>query len=473
MISLLPLGGYVKLAGQDDFGKVELDPNDKSMYYSKPAWQRLLIVFAGPFMNFLIGWAVFTMVFHSGMDVSYNPKKPGKVGIVFKNSPAYKAGIKTNDEILKINDTKINSWNKLIELSFNPQTDVYKMLIKRNNKTFIKNVAPEKKGKRYILGVAQYDPPIIGSLVVSKLQNNKLLPGDEILKIDNRKIVQWSFITEYLFSKANKIVNFKIIRNNKIKNIKVKINSNDLGEVGFLNIKFFKNYKSDYFMTTNMISENNKKLGLLKGDLIKKLILYNPKTQTEITSYDINNGFDFMNYIFTLKGKNVKIVILRKGKKIVKDVIVGSKNMSMGYLEMTPKQYMEYYSYKDSFKKSLKKTKDLIVQTFQVVGKIFSRKMQAKDVLGGPITIWKISVASAEAGYKHFLSLLAIISLNLGFINLLPIPVIDGGHIVIYIYEMIVGKMPSEKIMNVIQQVGLAFIIFLMVFTFYIDIIKL
>jgi regulator of sigma E protease len=187
----------------------------------------------------------------------------------------------------------------------------------------------------------------------------------------------------------------------------------------------------------------------------------------------ISSGYQFDRIITSLGGKNVRLELLRNNNTVYTDFTVDTGNIKISALPAAPPEYIEYYSYRTAFIKSLEKTASLIKQTFQVVFKIFTRKMDAKDVLGGPITIWKISVASAEAGYKHFMLLMAFLSINLGFINLLPIPVIDGGHLVIYLYEMIAGKIPSEKTMNIIQQIGLVFIIFLMLFTFYVDIAKL
>ena len=219
------------------------------------------------------------------------------------------------------------------------------------------------------------------------------------------------------------------------------------------------------------------------GDKIIELALMKPvknKVQSvelydykKIDDFSISSGIEFIEYISNFPDEYIEITARRGDQIIKKTVKTQKKKLVFGTTNFSPKEFIEYYPVGEAFKRSIIKTGDLIVSTFQVIGKIFAKKIEARDALGGPITIWRITVEAAKLGHKHYLLLLAMISLNLGFINLLPIPVIDGGHITIYLYEMISGKMPSERVLNIIQHIGLAFIIFLMIFTFYIDIIKM
>ncbi len=489
IISLLPIGGYVKLAGQDDFGTQEINKLDKGMYYSKPAWQRLLIVFAGPFMNFIIGWTVFTYVFNSGVNVDYDPAHPGKIGYVFENSAAQEAGVFSGDEILKIGEKKIESWNDLLELSMNPQADNYEALILRGNKTLKKEITPKKSGNRYVFGILQYQPPVVGTIFESQSDTSNisvLRANDEIIALDNQPTPQWLSIDEYIFFRPNVKITAYYKRDGYHCTDIIIPRIQTIKDAGFLAIDFKKDTASLFYTMTNIVEKtNDSRLAdfFKNGDKIVEVSVMKPvknKIKTieiydyeKVNSFKPHSGFEIVRNLTGMSNKYVEITIQRGDQLLKKIVQVLSKDLHYGEINITPKEYVEYYSVIDSFKRSLRKTKDLIIQTFQVIGKIFMREMEARDALGGPITIWKITVISAEAGYKHFLLLLAIISINLGFINLLPIPVIDGGHIVIYLYEIISGKMPSEKALNIIQQIGLAFILFLMIFTFYIDISKM
>ena len=94
------------------------------------------------------------------------------------------------------------------------------------------------------------------------------------------------------------------------------------------------------------------------------------------------------------------------------------------------------------------------------------------DQIGGPILIFQIYGEQAEQGFNEFIRLTALLSINLGLINLLPIPILDGGHIVFFLIELIKGRPVSEKNRELAQQLGLFMLVSLMVFAFYNDIVR-
>ena len=114
----------------------------------------------------------------------------------------------------------------------------------------------------------------------------------------------------------------------------------------------------------------------------------------------------------------------------------------------------------------------MTVITVRSLGRMLTAQMSSEN-LSGPITIARIAGQTAESGYSDFLKFLAIISISLGLLNLLPIPVLDGGHLMYFLFEAITGKEPSEKIMIWGQQIGIGLIIMLMVLAFYNDIMRL
>jgi regulator of sigma E protease len=108
---------------------------------------------------------------------------------------------------------------------------------------------------------------------------------------------------------------------------------------------------------------------------------------------------------------------------------------------------------------------------------LFSLKMLAKMVIGqvswkhisGPVTIADFAGQSAQMGFTYYLTFLALISISLGVLNLLPIPLLDGGHLMYYAIELIKGKPVSERVMELGQRVGLALLLVMMAFAFYND----
>ena len=106
------------------------------------------------------------------------------------------------------------------------------------------------------------------------------------------------------------------------------------------------------------------------------------------------------------------------------------------------------------------------------LGRMVTARMSTEN-LSGPITIARLAGRTAESGYADFMKFLAIISISLGLLNLLPIPVLDGGHLMYYLVEAVTGKQPSENVMVWGQQIGIAMILMLMVLAFYNDIVRL
>jgi regulator of sigma E protease len=121
---------------------------------------------------------------------------------------------------------------------------------------------------------------------------------------------------------------------------------------------------------------------------------------------------------------------------------------------------------------ALDKTWSMSVVTVKLLGKLVSGDASLKNI-SGPITIAKFAGQSAETGFDHYLYFMAIISLSLGILNLLPIPVLDGGHLMFYFAEVIKGSPVSEKIQIIGQNIGLAILGTMMVIAFYNDIMRL
>jgi regulator of sigma E protease len=111
-------------------------------------------------------------------------------------------------------------------------------------------------------------------------------------------------------------------------------------------------------------------------------------------------------------------------------------------------------------------------ELFAMIGRAFSGKVSAQHTVAGPLTIARAANAFAQQGAAWYLSMLALLSLSLGILNLLPIPILDGGHLLYYLIELIKGSPVSERVMAAGQYVGLALIVGLMGLAFYNDIVN-
>ena len=133
--ALVPLGGYVKMKGQDD-SKPSLVEDGNDSYNTKKPWQRIIILFAGPFANFILAAILYFSIAMMGATTW-----AAQVGQVQENSPAFHAGILPNDEIIKINDTEIKSWDEIGKTIVNSD-GALKFFIKRDGLIIAKTINP-------------------------------------------------------------------------------------------------------------------------------------------------------------------------------------------------------------------------------------------------------------------------------------------------------------------------------------------
>lgn len=466
IVSLVPLGGYVKLAGENDWGKPDRK-GEPWEFHSKHPLVKTAVVFAGPFSNFILAILFFFIVNFIGTEVPYDPFHPGKIGRVSVNSAAAEIGLKENDEIVEVDGKKIRSWNDLLELSMLPSKEgKYLLTILSDGKIYKKYIYPKQFGDRKIMGISQYFSNEIGKVAKDTIESRcGLNKGDKIVEIDGYSITQWYDIEEYLLLNSDKEVNFKVMDDKgKYKFIKFKPSYKTI-KAGFIDITPQSTVtESNKFIYTNVIKEVMPgsiadKAGLLKGDKIIKV------DELEVTNY-----VEIYTYLINKKNQTVKFKIIRDNKIIEKNILIDEKEVKIGYLNLIPKYYKEKYDFTNSAKLALTNSFKYVVQTFDVLYRLVTQKLSAFKVMGGPISIFKFSGMAAQSGLTKFFLLIAIISINLAVINLFPVPVLDGGVILLFIYELLTKKQVSEKILERGQQIGWALIIGLSIFVIYIDI---
>ncbi|MEA2017211.1 MAG: RIP metalloprotease RseP [Campylobacterota bacterium] len=193
--SLIPLGGYVKMKGQEDINPALVN-NDPDSYNSKTPFQRILILLAGPLANFLLAFVVYIMIGLLG-----NNHLSPTIGKVVENSPAQKAGIIANDKILKINDIEIKTWDDLSGIIKNAE-GVLKFYIQRDGKIKSIIVRPKmsdsvnmfkEKIKKKMIGIAP--APKLVKIYYSPLESiefayHKTIEASKMIFLGVQKLIQ-------------------------------------------------------------------------------------------------------------------------------------------------------------------------------------------------------------------------------------------------------------------------------------------
>lgn len=204
------------------------------------------------------------------------------------------------------------------------------------------------------------------------------------------------------------------------------------------------------------------KMGLIKGDSIIAV------DQTPILFFD-----QFKDQLNSKIGKPIELKIVRNGQEqalkgvVPKDAILGF-NVNR---DQTIKTFTIHYSLMESLPMGAKKAFTVITDNAKGFGKIFKGEIRADKALSGPVGIAQLF--GTEVDWVRFWSLVGMLSMALAFMNLLPIPALDGGHVVFLLIEMIQGKPLSEKFLEKAQMVGFFILLALMVFIFGNDIFKL
>lgn len=200
----------------------------------------------------------------------------------------------------------------------------------------------------------------------------------------------------------------------------------------------------------------------------------------EIDGKEINNWNDIVESISDSPGVKVRLAVEREGGEILDFTITPEtqtgktlfgEEIQVGRIGVAPDNVFKRYGPVKSLYLGVKKTGEIIYITGLVIVKIFQNVVPA-NTIGGPLMIFKIAGDSAEAGLLPLLMFIGVLSVNLGILNLLPVPILDGGHLVFFAIEGLIGKPVSLKGREIAQQVGLFMLIMLMVFAFYNDITR-
>jgi regulator of sigma E protease len=388
--SLIPLGGFVKMYGDTDpasTGHKETvqeggmvrpltESERKVAFFAKPVWQRALIVFAGPAINFL-----FAIILMAGLYMTYGqPVTPPTASAIVKDSPADKAGFEPHDRVISIDGASVQRFEDIRQRVMVALDTPMTFVVSRDGQEIELTATPERETLTDRFG----------------FEHSRGLLG--------------------LIGSAN---GFGV---DKVEAINGKA-----------------------------VSSPDDALGILKTSMDKKI---------EVT-------------FAGLEGKDDSTLILRPLSDLNQNL--GNKDSEDGDLlvisERVGNEYVKH-GFGGSLFTAVTETKEVISGTLTAIGQIFTGTRSAKE-LGGLIRIGAMAGDMAQAGLVAVIMFTALLSINLGLINLFPIPVLDGGHLVFYAIEAVKGSPIPEKGQEYAFRVGFTLLIGIMVFANLSDILQL
>jgi regulator of sigma E protease len=382
-IGALPLGGYVKMAGESP-EEVERDEHGNAIvrsdeFLAKTKWQRFQVLIMGPIMNLLLAVVLTAVVLYQGVERLSFEDQPVVVGAVAEDSVAAKSDIRPGDRIVSVAGRKVDTWDQFdMAVGMKPNREVSIGLLRNGleqTRTVTPSVAGQSRFEYGVIGVLPDVHPRLKSVTPNDPGDRAgLKAGDVIVAVDGHPVTFHFHIREAIAKHPDKPMQLSILRNGVAQTIAVTPGRH--GDVGWL--------------------------GVLPVDDIISL----------------KPGF---------------------GQAITLSV---EKNIEMGRL------------------------------IFQTLGGLFTRETSPKQLMG-PIAIAQLSGEQAQLGWIALITLMASISLNLGLLNLMPVPVLDGGHILIMALEGLARRDFSQAVKEKMLMAGFAVILMLMVTVIYNDLTRI
>ncbi|MGQ9471274.1 MAG: RIP metalloprotease RseP [Candidatus Aminicenantales bacterium] len=372
-LSLIPMGGYVRLLGEGMYEKRESISAEDFM--AKKRWQRILILLMGSVMNIALAIILMALLNIVGVNSPEYLDQPPVIGWIEPGSPAAKAGIEPGDLILSISDRKVSTWTDVeIAISSKPEKQL-PIEIERQGGHFSVSLKTEKRS-RYAMGYAGFMPRSLTQIRMvtanSPAEKGGLKPGDVILAVNGQPVYFFEFVQV--------------------------IEANPEKELEFL------------------VDRGGQRLSL-------KII---PRRE----------------------GNVGKIGILQEPKSVVK-------------------KYRFFAAISQSFKENIRNA--FLVLHF--IADLFTGEASTRQ-LGGPLEIANFSYAALRLGFLALVSWIALISLQLGIINLFPVPVFDGGQIFVLLLESLFRRDFSPRVRQVWMQIGFVIFVALVAFIILNDVVK-
>ncbi len=379
-ISAIPLGGYVKMSGENPMDARSGDPGE---FLSHPRWQRFLVAIAGPAMNIILAVAVLTAVYMVHYEYPAVVDEPTVVGWVNPDTPAQKAGIQIGDKIVSVDGVENPNWEQVdVKAALSPNQPL-KFGIERDGKVTEKVLIPEPVGTNQYgdIGWVPKEPSVTLTTVEPGMPaaNAGIKVGDQLLTANGQDIPVVQALIQMLKRTKDQPLEIVVLRDGQKKTFTVKP-------------------------------------------------MLDPGQSGQEPAYRIG--------VASLPTKVVKL------------------------------------NFGDALQRSLADNKKSSFLILELLQKMVQHKVSMRQV-DGPIGIGSaVGAAAREKGWTPLLLITAAISLNLGIMNLLPIPILDGGVILLLFIEGLMQKEISLPIKERIYQAAFVFLVLFAVMVIYNDLVK-
>jgi len=434
---------------------MQITPRDRSFVY-KSKWQRFMATFGGPFMNFVLAFFIYLIIaFIAGVP----NLSSAEIGSVSENTPAGilvgedEEGnpvtlIRPGDVIVSINGVTIDSWNgdtNSVSSELSVYTENYDIVLRRDGELVtLEDVIPQL----IFYGLGFTSTPGSDELVINNplYIDSELKNGDILISIDSVMMSSWANVIDFAMTHTEG-----------------SVDKEDLYD-----FQIFRTTFSEVEGTVTSITRDD-------DSGFTEIIITTDDPAADSVIYNVKNSETILVEVGSLVAAGTE---LSSGAEYTFTHIIYGVDVleAMGYqvfysrLGISSTNHFDFFG---SFAAAWNSFVAAGTSIFKTLGLLFSSNLVGVSDLSGFIGIFSMTSTAAAAGLISLLSWVGLLSVNLGIVNLLPLPALDGGRIIFIGYEAITGKKPNQKLENMLHTIMFFLLMALLVFITYNDILRL
>lgn len=504
VICALPLGGYVQMMGHSFESLEDMDEQERERaLMGKPIWQRSLVTLAGPLFNMLLPVAIYFFV-----TLGQGTTPPSQIGQVMPETPAAEAGLMPGDRIVSIDGTQVNYWYQITDLVRDAYDRTLSVVVRRDGQTKTVRVSPEKKTQTDFLGLNRRTYGMLGihlgtqgpTVALDDRDGPAARAGlqhfDRIAAVDGQAVSTFHAIRDAVRDSGGKPLELLVLHRYPIEVSYAQFfgqradtitvaPSRENGE-WTLGLDWAEMYitevdegspaakaglrRGDEILSVDERAYSNWSMmtGSIQNAISKELLERNQSGSDEPVepSFSLTYERDGSVHETTLRPDVIKYT--GESKQEQYRVYNGWGHMSDMVMPDSiahPLGDRLIYAAERGVGQTWRATEMMVTGFLRILqGRV------SLNTLGGPIMIGELAAQAGRAGLEYFLQMMALISINLAIFNLLPIPILDGGHLMFYAIEAVRRRPLSFRTRQILTYIGLALIIMLMLLAFKNDI---
>ena len=467
-LSVIPLGGFIKMVGEEEKAGPKPEhpvPAPTGGYMNKPLGVKVAVIAAGPVSNLILGFFLLLVLF-AGFGQQYTAPVISLDG----KSAAFVAGLRPGDTVVAVNGETMPSFDAFDARLQQDGGRQVTISLRRNRQRLD---VPVSVPLGYIDSLT---PAVVGAVIPDMPASaTSIAPGDTITAVAGTSVRSWPHFTELVRKQTSGPYELSwrhagVVRTDTLRD-SITTDAQTGARINVAGIQV----STDWYISPQIAPVVG---SVRKGGPASKINLRPGDSITQFAGLRIREWADFADAVYSRGGKSVPIVWRREGREMQAEVqVVNNEEQLMGQsgggIGISARVPHRRLGIAQAIGEAAAKTGAVTAQTYVVLYKSLTVKHFASKALGGPIMVARIAYEGASWGWDYFLLLFSILSINLFVVNLLPVPVLDGGRILLDCIAGIRRRNLTEKELGWAAGVGWVMIGALVVFTIFNDILRL